>query len=72
MNKHLAMVLQLFISLFLLFFGVAFYLIGKDMYGPDAALIWVGGMITIWAIRGLAEFIMYLIKLNDADQKGDE
>lgn len=67
MNKHILMVIQLAMSLVLLFFGMAFYLVGRELYGPDAALIWVGGFLSYIAVRGVAEFLIYLSKLNDVE-----
>ena len=72
MNKNIAMVLQLFMALFLMFFGLAFLFIGRELYGPDASLIWVGGMLTYLAVRGIVEFIVYLVELNDAEEKESE
>ena len=73
MRKNISMILQLFMAIFLLFFSIAFLIIGRHLYGTDANLIWVGGAIAYIAISGIVNFVMYLVKLNkDAETRVDE
>ena len=44
----------------LLFFGFAFYLIGRNIYGDDASLIWVGGMMVLISIQALVNYFVNL------------
>ncbi len=47
-------------GILLLFFGFAFYLVGRDIYGSDASLIWVGGMMVLIAIQTLVNYFVNL------------
>lgn len=48
------------VGILLLFFGFAFYLIGRNIYGTDASLIWVGGMTVLIATQTLANYFSHL------------
>ncbi|HEC39533.1 hypothetical protein LCGC14_0538110 [marine sediment metagenome] len=62
MKKELEMIFVSILTFFMLWFGIGFYLIGKEIYGSDAALMWVGGMITYMGIQGFASIIMYIVE----------
>ena len=47
-------------GILLLFFGFAFYLIGRNIYGSDASLIWVGGMMVLIALQTLVSYFVDL------------
>lgn len=47
-------------GILLLFFGFAFYLIGRNIYGSDASLIWIGGMMVWIAIQALVNYFVNL------------
>lgn len=55
-------------GLFLFFFGFAFYLIGRNLYGTDASLIWVGGMLVIISIYGIVGYYVNLYKEGRNDR----
>lgn len=69
MNKSIVMVMQLFMALFLLFFGMGVLIIGRNLYGSDASILWFGGFISYIAIKGTIGFIDYLFALG---RKNDE
>lgn len=48
------------IGILLLFFGFAFYLAGRNIYGDDASLIWAGGMMVIISIHTLINYFTEL------------
>lgn len=47
-------------GILLLFFGFSFYLVGRDIYGSDASLIWVGGMMVLISIQTLTNYFVNL------------
>lgn len=51
-----------FMGIFLLFFGIGFYLVGNELYGSDASLIWVGGMLVLISVQGLVNYYVKLLE----------
>lgn len=43
-------------GILLLFFGFAFYLVGRNIYGDDVSLIWIGGMMIIISVHTLIDY----------------
>lgn len=48
------------IGILLLFFGFAFYLVGRNIYGDDASLIWAGGMMVLISVQTLVSYFANL------------
>lgn len=72
MNKPQEMFWVLVLAMILLFFGLTLLTIGKNIYGPDASLLWVSGILTYMGIRGLGVFILYLWELKDAKRSKND
>ena len=72
MNKNIEWVFVLCLSMVLLFFGMLLLIIGRNIYGADASLLWASGILTYMGIRGLAGFILYLWKLKDNEGENQE
>lgn len=51
-------VLALFFTMILLWFGLVFLVIGREVYGKDVALIFAGGMIFVFYLERLTEFFI--------------
>lgn len=68
MNKVIEFVFFLFISMILIYSGIVILIIGKSIYGPDAALLWASGILTYIGIRGLSACIRYLDYLFRGDE----
>ncbi len=49
-----------FTGLFLLFWGLAFYVVGREIYGSDVSLIWAGGILTLISIQMLVSYYLNL------------
>lgn len=49
-----------FMGFLMLYFGLAFYIIGRNIYGKDATLIFAGGMLSVFAVNGLAQYYFNL------------
>ncbi len=51
-----------FVIYVFLFLGIGFYLVGKELYGFDAALIWTGGMLVLISVQGLVNYYVKLLE----------
>lgn len=71
MNEDLEMVLVLILALFIFWFGMVFLLAGREIYGTDASLLWVSGILTLLGINGIGNFIGYLWSRNENSIKSN-
>ncbi len=62
MNEKIEYLLVLIMAFVMLFFGLAFWLIGRDLYGSDASLIFAGGFLVYMAIKGIVNSIEGILK----------
>ena len=69
MNKDLEMTLALFVSIVILGFGMSFLIVGRELYGSDASILWVSGMLSWMAIVGICNFIIYLTNRNNKEKR---
>ena len=71
MNKDLEMVIVLSGALLLFWFGMSFLTMGRILYGSDASLLWVSGILSYMGILGFSNFIIYLTNRNkeEVDEK---
>ncbi len=59
-KEFFAGIFIIIMGMLLLFFGFAFYLVGRNVYGDVASLIWVGGMMVLIAIQTLTNYFVNL------------
>ena len=64
MNKDLEMVLTLTGASIMLWFALSLLIIGRELYGSDAALLWASGILSLLGVNGIATFFLYLTRRN--------
>jgi len=64
MRKDLEMVLILIGASIMLWFALSVLIIGKELHGSDAALLWASGILSLLGINGIANFVLYLVGRN--------
>lgn len=72
MNKNLEMIIVLALALALMFVSFTIFILGKYVYGPDAALLFASGMLCLMATNGIGSFIRYLMDVHDSTQGGKD
>ena len=60
MKKDIQMIIVLIGAMFFFWFGTSSLIIGKQLYGSDAVLLWVSGLLTFMGIQGIANFVNFL------------
>jgi len=58
--KNLEWAVVLFGAIFMLWFSFAILIVGRQLYGSDASLIWASGLLSLIGIRGLSNFILFI------------
>lgn len=70
--KRFEMIFVLILATFLFYFGMTFLLVGKNIYGSDATLLWASGILTYMGIRGFAVIISFIINKKNANHNLNE
>lgn len=63
-------VVFLILGCFFLWLGLSFMLAGKIIYGTDAVLLWVSGLLTIMGINKLSYIVGFILDKTRGQKNG--
>lgn len=72
MRDELIMITILIGAIFMFWFGMLILNIGQEVYGEDASLLWVSGILTLMGINGVYNFVRYLWDLHDETKPSEK
>ena len=62
MKEEITMIMVLVGAIIMFWFALIILIIGRNLYGADASLLWASGILTMFGINGIWNFISYLME----------